>query len=70
MNNDEAWVSEKLTEFKSALLARLGEEAAKITLLQEIITREKTNYCIEKQKDLEVRKQLDDLRAQGEQGPL
>ncbi len=70
MNNDEAWVSEKLTEFKSTLLARLGEEAAKITLLQEIITREKTNYCIEKQKDLEVRKQLDDLRAQGEQGPL
>ena len=64
MNNDEAWVSEKLMEFKSALLARLGEKAAQITLLQEIITREKTNYCIEKQKGLEVREPLDDLRKE------
>ena len=47
MNNDEAWVSEMLKGFKFALLAKLGEEAAKITLLQEIITREKTNYCDE-----------------------
>ena len=64
MNNDEVWVSEKLTGFKSALFAKLGEEAAKIILLQEIIAPEKTNYCIEKQKGLEVRKQLDDLRKE------
>jgi hypothetical protein len=50
MNNDEACVSQKLTEFKSDLLAKLGEEAVKITKLQEIIARERSNYCIEKQK--------------------
>jgi hypothetical protein len=32
--------------------------------LQEIITRKKTNYCIKKQKGLEVREQLDDLRKE------
>jgi len=64
MSIDEAWVSEKLTEFKSALFVRHGEEAVNIILLQDIIAREKTNYCIEKQKGLEVRKQLDDLRKE------
>ncbi len=53
MNNDEAWVSEKLTELKSALITRFGEKAVKIT-----------NYCIEEQKVLEVDKQLDDLRKE------
>jgi len=50
-----------LTEFKSDVLTRLGEEAAKITPSQEIFAREKSNYCNEKLKCLEVRKQLDDL---------
>ncbi len=35
-NNDEAWISEKLTEFKSTLLAKLSDEAVKITKSQEI----------------------------------
>ncbi len=64
MNNDEEWVSEKLTELKSTLLPRFSEEAVKITKLQNIIVREKSNYCYEKQKVLEFGNQLDVLRKE------
>jgi hypothetical protein len=63
-NNHEAWVYEKLTDLKSALLYRFDEESGKISQLQNVIVSEKSNYCTVKLEIMELRKEVEDLHRE------
>jgi len=55
-----------LTDLKSAILYRFDEEAGKISQLQNVLVREKSNYCTVQLEVMELRKEVEDLRRENE----